>query len=457
MKITVIGSGYVGLVTAACLAELGNDVFCLDLNQEKIDLLNNGGIPIFEPGLDIIVARNRGAGRIKFSTNIQAAVEHGDIQFIAVGTPSKEDGSADLQYVLSAARYIGQYMTTFKVIVNKSTVPVGTADQVKAVIAEVLSKVNREIDFSVVSNPEFLKEGAAIQDFMHPDRILIGTYEDESGCKAKNLMRKLYAPFNRHHERTYYMDVRSAELAKYAANAMLATRISFMNELANFADHVGADIEYVRQGIGSDSRIGHGFLYAGTGYGGSCFPKDIRALIQAGNQHQHHFEILQAVESTNNFQKLILVRKVIDRYGNDLRGKVFAIWGLSFKPNTDDMRDAPSRVIIKELVSRGAKIQAYDPVAMREAQYCLPLDFHENPQNYKNISFFEDMQSVLRGANALIVVTEWKEFRVPNFQLLKEQLIDSVIFDGRNLYNPLELRQAGFYYYGVGRSTTNNN
>lgn len=456
MKITVIGSGYVGLVTAACLADLGNDVFCLDLNEEKINLLNKGGIPIFEPGLDIIVSRNLCAGRIQFSTNIQAAVEHGDIQFIAVGTPSRRDGSADLQYVLSAARHIAQYMTSFKVIVNKSTVPVGTADQVKDVITEVLSQANRSIEFSVVSNPEFLKEGAAIQDFMQPDRILIGTYDDKSGYKAKDLMCKLYAPFNRHHQRTYYMDVRSAELAKYAANAMLATRISFMNELANFADHVGADIENVRVGIGSDSRIGHSFLYAGTGYGGSCFPKDIRALIQAGNQYQQNWKILKAVESVNNFQKLILVRKVIDLYGDDLQGKVFAIWGLSFKPNTDDMRDAPSRVIIKELVERGAKIQAYDPVAMTEARNHLALDFNGNLQDFKKISFFEDMQSVLYGANALIVVTEWKEFRAPNFQLLKEQLIDSVIFDGRNLYNPLELKEAGFRYYGIGRSTTKN-
>ncbi|SNC62229.1 UDP-glucose dehydrogenase family protein [Polynucleobacter victoriensis] len=451
MKITVIGSGYVGLVTGACLAELGNHVFCLDLDQQKIDLLNSGGVPIYEPGLDAMIARNRDAGRIQFSTDIQAAVDHGDIQFIAVGTPSKEDGSADLQHVLSAAQHIGQHMSGYKVIVNKSTVPVGTADQVKATINEVLSETNRVIDFSVVSNPEFLKEGAAIDDFMHPDRIVIGTYEDDAGCQAKDWMRKLYAPFNRHHERTYYMDVRSAELTKYAANAMLATRISFMNELANLADYVGADIDQVRQGIGSDARIGYGFLYAGTGYGGSCFPKDVRALVQTGNQYQQDLKILKAVESVNTTQKLILVRKVVNRYGDDLKGKTFAIWGLSFKPNTDDMREAPSRMIIKELVGRGAKVQAYDPVAMKEAQHCFNLDFRESPQNLEQITLCETMLSALKGCDALILITEWKEFRSPDFTQLKNSLIDSVIFDGRNLYEPNEMTNFGFEYYGVGR------
>lgn len=331
MKITVIGSGYVGLVTGACLAELGNDVFFLDLDQKKIDLLNVGGVPIYEPGLEEVMARNRKAGRIQFSTDVQAAVTHGQVQYIAVGTPPDEDGSADLKYVLLAARNIGQYMTDFKVVVNKSTVPVGTADKVRSVILDELKKVNRSVDFSVVSNPEFLKEGAAIEDFMRPDRIVVGTYNDETGVKAKEWMCRLYAPFNRHHERTYYMDVRSAELTKYAANAMLATRISFMNEMANLADQVGADIECVRQGIGSDARIGHGFLYAGTGFGGSCFPKDIQALIKTGKQYQQDLTILQAVQSVNESQKTILVKKVLEYYGNDLTGKTFAIWGLDRK------------------------------------------------------------------------------------------------------------------------------
>lgn len=453
MKITVIGSGYVGLVTGACLAELGNNVFCLDLDQKKIDLLNNGGVPIYEPGLDVMIARNREAGRIQFSTDIQAAVEHGDIQYIAVGTPPDEDGSADLQYVLSAARNIGRFMNNFKVVVDKSTVPVGTADKVKVAILDELQKAHRQVDFSVVSNPEFLKEGAAVEDFMRPDRIVVGTYDDESGNRAKELMRKLYAPFNRHHERTYYMDVRSAELTKYAANAMLATRISFMNELANLADQVGADIEFVRQGIGSDSRIGYGFLYAGTGYGGSCFPKDVQALIKTGNQYSQDLKILQAVELVNENQKYALVNKVIKYYGDDLTGKTFAIWGLSFKPNTDDMREAPSRVIIQELVKRGAKIQAYDPVAMKEAWHCFELDFQNNPEGLRQIILGEDLKSVLRDANALLIVTEWKAFRSPDFQMLKTELKESVIFDGRNLYEPNDLKVAGFEYHGIGRES----
>lgn len=457
MKITVIGSGYVGLVTGACLAELGNHVLCLDLDQKKINLLNSGGVPIYEPGLDVMIARNRDASRLQFSTDIKAAVLHGDIQYIAVGTPPGEDGSADLQYVLSAARNIGRYMTDFKVIVDKSTVPVGTADQVKKVILDELQQANRQISFSVVSNPEFLKEGSALGDFMRPDRIVVGTYDDEAGVRARELMRKLYAPFNRHHERTYYMDVRSAELTKYAANAMLATRISFMNELANLADKVGADIESVRQGIGSDTRIGHGYLYAGTGYGGSCFPKDMQALIKTGCEYKQDLKILQAVEAVNESQKMMLINKILQRYGNDLTGKTFAVWGLSFKPDTDDMREAPSRVIIRELVNCGAKIQAYDPVSMLEAQYCFELDFKTDADKLKQINFGENMQSVLHGANSLIVVTEWKEFKLPDFQLLKHQLFDLTIFDGRNLYDPIELSTLGFEYYGIGRSSTNHN
>jgi len=453
MKITVIGSGYVGLVTGACLAELGNDVFCLDLDQKKIDLLNSGGVPIYEPGLDEMIARNRQAGRIQFSSNVEDAVAHGDIQYIAVGTPPDEDGSADLQYVLSAARNIGRFMSGFKVVVDKSTVPVGTADKVKAAIFDELKNNNRQVDFSVVSNPEFLKEGAAVEDFMRPDRIVVGTYEDELGHRAKELMRKLYAPFNRHHERTYYMDVRSAELTKYAANAMLATRISFMNELANLADQVGADIESVRQGIGSDSRIGYGFLYAGTGYGGSCFPKDVQALIKTGGEYHQDLKILQAVESVNENQKYALIKKVTQHYGDDLTGKTFAVWGLSFKPNTDDMREAPSRVIVQELVKRGAKVQAYDPVAMKEAWHCFELDFQSNPEGLRQITLGEDLKTVLHGANSLLIVTEWKAFRSPDFQMLKSELKDLVIFDGRNLYEPNDLKAAGFQYYGIGRQT----
>jgi UDPglucose 6-dehydrogenase len=452
MKITVIGSGYVGLVTGACLADLGNDVFFLDLDQKKIDLLNVGHVPIYEPGLDELIKRNRDAGRIQFSSDIESAVKHGDIQYIAVGTPSDEDGSADLRHVLSAARHIGQYMSDFKVVVNKSTVPVGTADKVRAIIAEELRKANRSVDFSVVSNPEFLKEGSAIEDFMRPDRIVIGAYDDESGLKARELMRRLYAPFNRHHERTLHMNVRSAELTKYASNAMLATRISFMNEIANLADQVGADIESIRQGIGSDTRIGHSFLYAGTGYGGSCFPKDIQALIKTGIEYQQDLEILRAVEAVNKSQKTILVKKVLEHYGNDLTGKTFALWGLSFKPNTDDMRNAPSRMIIQELVECGATIQAYDPIAMRGAKDAISFDFGDDVEQFNQVNFGESMQSVLHGANALIIVTEWKEFRSPDFQLLKEELSDSVIFDGRNLYDPNELRLVGLDYYGVGRS-----
>jgi UDPglucose 6-dehydrogenase len=452
MKVTVIGTGYVGLVTGVCLAELGNEVFCLDLNQEKINLLNSGGIPIYEPGLEEMLARNRVSGRLIFSTDIQAAVDHGEIQYIAVGTPPDEDGSADLQYVLAAARNIGRHMKTFKVVIDKSTVPVGTADKVSLAISEELKKLHRQVDFSVVSNPEFLKEGAAVDDFMRPDRIVVGTFDDEQGVRAKELIRKLYSPFNRNHERTFYMDVRSAELTKYAANAMLATRISFMNELANLAEKMGADIEHVRQGIGSDSRIGYGFLYAGTGYGGSCFPKDIQALIKSGQEYQQELRILQSVEAVNEFQKYALVNKIIQRYGPDLTGKTFAMWGLAFKPNTDDMREAPSRIITKELVSRGARIQAYDPIASDEAQHFFKIDFQNNAQGLNQVSFGETMQSVLKQADALLIVTEWKAFRSPDFALLKQELTDAIIFDGRNLFEPDDMQTLGFEYYGIGRS-----
>lgn len=452
MKVTIIGSGYVGLVTGACLAEQGNNVFCVDVDPQKIAILNSGGVPIYEPGLKEMIERNRAAGRLQFSTDIAASVAHGDIQFIAVGTPPDEDGSADLQYVVAAARNIGLHMTTPKVIVDKSTVPVGTADKVSAAITEELTKRGLSPELcSVVSNPEFLKEGAAVEDFMRPDRIVIGTQSTPAGLRAKEQMRKLYAPFNRHHERTYYMDVKSAELTKYAANAMLATRISFMNELANLADLVGADIEAVRQGIGSDSRIGYGFLYSGTGYGGSCFPKDVSALSKTAIEHGRDLKILDAVEAVNEAQKYILVEKIEKRFGKDLSGKKFALWGLAFKPNTDDMREAPSRVIIAELVKRGAQVVAHDPVAMPEAQHCLDMDFKGNPAGLKQVSLVDNPMLAVDGCDALVIVTEWKAFRSPDFDLLKAKLKNPIIFDGRNLYEPQAMQELGIEYQGIGR------
>jgi UDPglucose 6-dehydrogenase len=452
MKVTIVGSGYVGLVTGACLAEQGNNVFCLDLDPKKIEILNSGGVPIYEPGLKEMIERNRAAGRLQFSTDVAASVAHGDIQFIAVGTPPDEDGSADLQYVVAAARNIGRHMTTPKVIVDKSTVPVGTADKVSAAITEELEKRSLSADLcSVVSNPEFLKEGAAVEDFMRPDRIVIGTENTPAGLRAKEQMRKLYAPFNRHHERTYYMDVKSAELTKYAANAMLATRISFMNELANLADLVGADIEAVRQGIGSDSRIGFGFLYPGTGYGGSCFPKDVSALSKTAKEHGRELKILGAVDAVNEIQKYVLVEKIEKRFGKDLSNMKFALWGLAFKPNTDDMREAPSRVIIAELVKRGATIVAHDPVAMPEAKHALEQDFQSNPQGLKNVSMVDNPMNALDGADALIIVTEWKAFRSPDFDVVLQKLTRPIVFDGRNLYEPHAMQELGIEYHGIGR------
>ncbi|SNS37562.1 UDPglucose 6-dehydrogenase [Noviherbaspirillum humi] len=453
MKITIIGTGYVGLVTGACLAEVGNDVFCLDVDQRKIDILNSGGIPIHEPGLSDIVARNIAAGRLKFSTDVAASVAHGEVQFIAVGTPPDEDGSADLQYVLAAARNIGRHMNGFRVIVDKSTVPVGTADKVRAAIAEELKKRDHNSGFAVVSNPEFLKEGAAVEDFMRPDRIVIGIDEHTpDGQRAHALMKKLYLPFNRNHERTFWMDVRSAEFTKYAANAMLATRISFMNELANLADKVGADIEAVRHGIGSDPRIGYNFLYAGCGYGGSCFPKDVQALERTAREYDQNLLVLQAVEAVNDRQKRILGAKIIERFGQDLSGRHFAIWGLAFKPNTDDMREAPSRVLIEQLVSRGATVAVYDPVAMEEARRVLTLDFESRPELLQRIRFVDTPVNALEAADALAIVTEWKTFRSPDFDRLKSMLRQPVVFDGRNLFEPEIMADAGFEYYGIGRS-----
>jgi UDPglucose 6-dehydrogenase len=450
MKITIIGTGYVGLVTGACLAELGNDVFCLDVDQRKIDLLNNGGIPIHEPGLEEIVARNRAAGRLHFSTDVAASVAHGQLQFIAVGTPPDEDGSADLQYVLAAARSIGRHMDGFKVIVDKSTVPVGTADRVAAAIRDELKARGVQPDFTVVSNPEFLKEGAAVEDFMRPDRIVIGHDDTSSGQRARELMKLLYAPFNRNHERTYWMDVRSAEFTKYAANAMLATRISFMNELANLADKVGADIEAVRHGIGSDPRIGHSFLYAGAGYGGSCFPKDVQAIERTARQYNQDLLILSAVEAVNERQKQVLGRKVVARFGEDLSGKRFAVWGLAFKPNTDDMREAPSRVLLQELIERGATVTVHDPVAMAEARRVLAMDLGE--EKLARIEFTDSPMDALAGAEALVIVTEWKAFRSPDFEQIKARLKHPVIIDGRNLYEPALMTSVGIEYHGIGRS-----
>lgn len=452
MKITIIGTGYVGLVTGACLAELGNHVFCLDVDQSKIDLLNNGGIPIHEPGLHDLVSRNRASGRLQFSTEVAAGVAHGDVQFIAVGTPPDEDGSADLQYVLAAARNIGKHMTGFKVIVDKSTVPVGTADKVRAVLNEELTARGDSSSFSVVSNPEFLKEGAAVEDFMRPDRIVIGCDQTVDGLKAQQTMKQLYAPFNRNHERTFWMDVRSAEFTKYAANAMLATRISFMNELANLADHVGVDIEAVRHGIGSDPRIGHSFLYAGCGYGGSCFPKDVQALERTARDFGQDLLILRAVEAVNDRQKQVLGSKIVRRFGDELAGRHFAIWGLAFKPNTDDMREASSRVLIGDLLARGATIAVHDPVAMTEARRALALDFADDAAAFARIRFCDTPIDALTQADALVIVTEWKAFRSPDFAQIRSLLKSPVVFDGRNLFEPEEMSLAGFEYHGIGRS-----
>jgi UDPglucose 6-dehydrogenase len=465
MNITIIGTGYVGLVTGVCLADLGNNVFCLDVDQSKIDLLNSGGVPIYEPGLKALIERNVEAGRLTFSTDITASVAFGAVQFIAVGTPPDEDGSADLQYVLAAARNIGRHMAEFKIVVDKSTVPVGTANKVSAVINQelahrfVISNESRQSihqdvpTFSVVSNPEFLKEGAAIEDFTRPDRIVIGVDDDLAGQQALATMRQLYAPFNRNHERTLVMDTKSAEFTKYAANAMLATRISFINELANLAEQVGVDIDRVRQGIGSDPRIGSSFLYAGTGYGGSCFPKDVQALIRTGREHSQTLRVLEAVEAVNHDQKQLLVKKVFARYGNDLRGKIFALWGMAFKPNTNDMRDAPSRVVISALLRAGARIQAHDPVAEEEARRVLALDFADAPLLLEMLQFVDQPMEAVQGADSLIIVTEWKAYRSPNWLTLKASMKSKVIFDGRNLYEPRELKNLGIEYHGIGRFT----
>jgi len=439
MKITMIGTGYVGLVTGACLAEVGNDVLGLDVDARKIGILQSGGVPIHEPGLQPMIERNVAAGRLRFTTDVDEGVEHGALQFIAVGTPPGEDGSADMSYVLQAARNIGQRIDGWKIIVDKSTVPVGTADRVRAAITAELAKRGVQTEFAVVSNPEFLKEGAAIDDFMKPDRIVIGA-DDQRAVAA---MRAVYAPFQRSHERMLVMDVRSAELTKYAANAMLATRISFMNEIANLADRLGADVEAVRQGIGSDPRIGYHFLYPGVGYGGSCFPKDVKALQYTARQHGMALKVLGAVHDVNEAQKHVLVDKVVARLGEDLTGRRIAVWGLAFKPNTDDMREAPALVVIDALGKRGAAIVAYDPVAMDEARRVFSSAPH--------VSFASSPAKACEGADALVIVTEWKEFRSQDLDTLRRKLKQPLLFDGRNLYEPALARAAGLEYFSIGR------
>ena len=439
MKVTVIGTGYVGLVTGTCLAEVGNEVLCLDVDPKKIETLKNGGIPIYEPGLEDMVKRNVEAGRLSFTTDIEESVHFGQIQFIAVGTPPDEDGSADLQYVVAAARNIGRNMKEFKLVVDKSTVPVGTADKVKAALREELARRGLDLEICVASNPEFLKEGAAVEDFMKPDRIVIGTESE----RATQLLRQLYAPFQRNRERLTVMDVRSAELTKYAANAMLATRISFMNELAILAEKLGADIEQVRHGIGSDPRIGYDFLYAGCGYGGSCFPKDVQALRRTAQENGIPLRVLDAVEDANEAQKQVLINKLVARFGKDLQGKRFAMWGLAFKPNTDDMREAPSRSMLEALWAMGASVSAYDPAAMEETRRIYG--------ERADLQLVDSPLDALKGADALLIVTEWKVFRSPNFDTLKALLRSPVVFDGRNLYEPRAMRDLGFEYFPIGR------
>ncbi len=456
MRITVMGTGYVGLVTGTCLADLGNDVQCFDIDQAKINRIEGGDIPIYEPGLNSLIERNMKTGRLSFSSDIDSSVAFGDIIFIAVGTPSMEDGSADTRQVLQAAKSIGALMTNFKVVVNKSTVPIGMADIVgETITSELNTRFNsmncERPGFSVISNPEFLKEGSAVEDFMRPDRIVLGIESSEDGNKAREMMRKLYAPFNRNHERTFVMNVRSAEFTKYAANAMLATRISFMNELANLAERVGADIDSVRQGIGSDPRIGYSFLYSGTGYGGSCFPKDVQALQYTANSNGLPLKILSAVEAVNQRQKYVIAEKISAYFDNNLEGLTFAIWGLAFKPNTDDMREAPSRVLIKELLTRGARVIAHDPVALEAAQVAFKEDLKDHPELSNQLQFCENAMDILEGADALILLTEWKEYKSPNFAQIKSLLKQALIFDGRNLYEPQIMQEQGFIYEGIGR------
>jgi UDPglucose 6-dehydrogenase len=442
VKITIFGTGYVGLVTGACLADAGNHVVCVDIDQRKIDMLNRSEMPIYEPGLEDIVVRNREAGRLEFTTDVRQGVEHGLFQFVAVGTPPDEDGSADLQHVLAVARTIGRYMNEYRIVIDKSTVPVGTADKVRAEVAAALAERGESVDFDVVSNPEFLKEGAAIEDFTKPDRIIVGT----DNARTTELLKLLYEPFNRKRDRLISMDIRSAELTKYAANAMLATKISFMNELSNLAEKVGADIENVRIGIGSDPRIGYHFIYPGCGYGGSCFPKDVRALAHTAQEHGVEPTLIRAVEAVNDAQKTVLFRKIRGHYGEDLAGKTVAIWGLAFKPNTDDMREASSRVLMEALWASGASVRAYDPEAAEETRRI----YGDRP----DLVICASQDEALEGADCLAILTEWREFRSPDFDRLKAKLSAPVIFDGRNLYEPGHLEAQGFQYYAIGRGRT---
>ncbi len=437
MKITMIGTGYVGLVTGTCFAETGMQVTCVDINEKKIQNLKNGIIPIYEPGLEQMVASNTEKGRLHFSTSINEGIDQSEAVFIAVGTPPGEDGSADLSHVLEVARQIGRHMNHYMVVVNKSTVPIGTASKVKAAITEELKKRGADIPFDVASNPEFLKEGNAIEDFSKPDRIIIGTDSHE----AEKTLSRLYKPFTLNGHPIIFMDIPSAEMTKYAANAMLATKISFMNDMANLCELVGADISNVRRGIGSDSRIGNKFIYAGIGYGGSCFPKDVKAVIKTAEDNGYPLRLLKAVEDVNADQKMMMFYKIKKHFNNNLKDKTFAVWGLSFKPNTDDMREAPSVVIIEALLKEGAKVKAYDPVAMNEAKHYLP----------QSVEYGRDPYDVLIEADALLLVTEWTEFRMPNFKVLEKLMVEKTIFDGRNIYDPEELTENGFTYYGVGR------
>ena len=440
MNVTIIGTGYVGLVSGTCLAEVGNHVLCIDNNMDKIQGLNRAELPIYEPGLERLVKENLSEGRLKFSTDLGQGVEFSDVLFIAVGTPPGEDGSADLSHVLQVAAQIGEHIDSYKVVVTKSTVPVGTSDKVRKTIQNILENRKADIEFDVVSNPEFLKEGAAVEDFLKPDRIIVGADSDRS----YEIMHRLYQPFNRNHERVIRMDIRSSELTKYAANALLATKISFMNEIANLAEKLGADIESVRQGIGSDPRIGYHFIYPGCGYGGSCFPKDVQALYRTAMQHDYNARILNAVEDVNNDQKYVPVNKLVQHFGEDLQGLTFAIWGLSFKPNTDDMREAPSRVIMAEIWRRGGKVKAYDPVAREEAGRLY--------QGNDAFEIVEHPYDALDDADALIVVTEWKIFRSIDLDVAREKMRQHVIIDGRNIYQPDLLTESGFKYYGIGRA-----
>ena len=451
MRVTIFGSGYVGLVTGACFAEVGNDVLCIDVDGSKIEKLQRGIVPIHEPGLDAMIARNAAAGRLRFTTDAQAGVQHGLFQLIAFGTPPDEDGSADLRHVLAVARTIGEHIDGYRILIDKSTVPVGTADKVRAALNAALEQRGKSVDFDVVSNPEFLKEGAAIADFLKPDRVVIGS----DSARAILEMRALYEPFTRSHERMIVMDVRSAELTKYAANAMLATKISFINELAGIAEQVGADIEKVRLGIGSDSRIGYSFIYPGAGYGGSCFPKDVQALQRTAGQAGARVALLEAVEAVNALQKRKLFERISRHFGGELKGRTFALWGLAFKPNTDDMREAPSRVLMEALWAAGARVRAYDPVAMDEARRLYPAETAANGAGGEpRLHLCAKANLALDGADALVIATEWQEFRSPDFELIRTRLTQPVIFDGRNLYDPQMLQRHGFTYYAIGRGAS---